>query len=69
METIFKLNNLIHDDFLTGAREAEAYAKGEYGRISKSTQRKTNGFEAIATKARDNSLRTEHSWQTQYGCG
>lgn len=67
MQNLFQLNGLMHSDFLTGAEEAEAFEKGEYSRISKSTQRKTHGFSNIVKKVQAKSLKTENSWHRQYG--
>ncbi len=67
MKVLLKINGRMNKDFLTGGEEAEAFANGEYGRISKSTQRKTHEFEIIARKAREKSLKIEKSLYTQYG--
>lgn len=67
MKTLFELNDLSHHDFLTGELEAKAYSEGQYKQISKSTQRKTAGFIAIAKKAQTGTLKTEIPWYKQYG--
>ncbi len=67
MKTLLELNGRMNRDFLTGAKEAEAFAQGKYNQISKSTQRKTHEFEIIAKKAREKSLKTENSLYGQYG--
>ncbi len=66
MENTFALNGLKNRDFLTGEQEAEAFANGEYGKISKSTQRKTGGFDSIVKNVRSNALETESGWLEQY---
>lgn len=67
MKALLQINGRMNRDFLTGEEEASAFAKGKYGRISKSTQRKTHEFEIIARKAREKSLKTENSLYKQYG--
>lgn len=67
MKTLLDLNGRMNSDFLTGAEEANSFAKGQYSQISRSTQRKTHEFEVIARKVQEKSLKTENSLYSQYG--
>lgn len=59
MQTLIEINQITKRDFLTGAEEAEAFAKKEYIRLHLSTLRKVDSFSEIAHRLMQGKLKTK----------
>jgi hypothetical protein len=67
LETLLAKNNIEALDFMTGAQEAEAFEKGKYVDLHRSTLRKVDVFCNLVQRAFDKSLKTNSSWKEQHG--
>jgi hypothetical protein len=59
MQSLIELNEITKRDFLTGAEEAEAFAKKEYFRLHLSTLRKVDSFSDIIQRLQQGKLKTK----------
>ncbi len=62
LANITKMNGIISDFFMEGAREAEAFEKGEFLKIQQSNMKKVDFIGYVAEKALDGSLKTKNKW-------
>lgn len=67
LETLMTKNSIAALDFMTGAQEAEAFEKGKYVDLHRSTLRKVDVFCNLVQRAFDKSLKTNSSWKEAHG--
>lgn len=67
LEKLMIMNSIAALDFMTGAQEAEAFEKGKYVDLHRSTLRKVDMFCNIVQRAFDKSLKTNSSWKDAHG--
>jgi len=67
MEKLLKQNDIEVKDYLSGPKEAEAFAKHEYVKLHMSTLRKVDLFANILKRAIDNTLVVKSKWTEIYG--
>ena len=69
LENLVELNQLSRLGWLSGAEEAEAFQRGEYGRVDRATLKQVDLITELAERASGGSLKTKATWHDQYGTG
>jgi hypothetical protein len=67
LETLLKKNNIAALDFMAGQEEAEAFEKGKYVDLHRSTLRKVDIFSNLVQRAFDKTLKTNSTWKEAHG--
>ena len=67
LEKLLERNNITQLDFLTGAKEAEAFENKEFVALHRSTLRKVDVIANIAGRAQNRSLQTNAGWWDLHG--
>ena len=67
LEKLCELNNINTIGYLKGHEEAEAFVKGEYVKLHKSTLAKVEMYSNIINAAINNTLKTNAKWYDIYG--
>jgi hypothetical protein len=67
LESLIDLNDISRLSFLTGAEEADAFARKDYVALHQSTLRKVDILENIFSRQVNGSLKTKATWWTRNG--
>jgi hypothetical protein len=67
LQQLMEKNNISDLAFIPGADEPKAFEAGDYVSVHRSTLRKVDNFESIASRAHAGTLKTNYRWRDIYG--